>query len=92
MPLFDGIFSSGEPASLFEPEVLCPRRVCSEGKINEVLALQRRDGGWAHIAAETGSGPAAVILAPGRMADRVTATARTLVREDAVQPELLIPE
>jgi pyruvate/2-oxoglutarate/acetoin dehydrogenase E1 component/pyruvate/2-oxoglutarate dehydrogenase complex dihydrolipoamide acyltransferase (E2) component len=92
MTLLDGIFNSGEPAILFEPKALYSQRLYPEGKIDGVLTFHRRDGGWAHIAAENGSGPDVVILAPGGMADRVTAAARTLAEEGAAAAHLLIPE
>ena len=90
-PLLDAIFSSREPAILFEPKTLYPQRVCREGKLDDLLTCRRRDGGWVHITAETAPGPAVAIVVPGGMADRAMAAARALALDDAVQPHILIP-
>ena len=90
-PLLDAIFSSGEPAILFEPKTLYPQRVCREGKLDDLHVCRRLGGGWVHIAAEAAVGPAVVILAPGGVADRAITAARGLALEGAAQPHILIP-
>jgi pyruvate/2-oxoglutarate/acetoin dehydrogenase E1 component/pyruvate/2-oxoglutarate dehydrogenase complex dihydrolipoamide acyltransferase (E2) component len=90
-PLLDAIFSRPEPAILFEPKTLYPRRVCREGKLDDLLACRRLGGSWVHVAAEKAAGPVVVILAPGGMADRAMDAARALAVDDAAQPHILIP-
>jgi pyruvate/2-oxoglutarate/acetoin dehydrogenase E1 component/pyruvate/2-oxoglutarate dehydrogenase complex dihydrolipoamide acyltransferase (E2) component len=90
-PLLDAIFSSGEPAILFEPKTLYPRRVCRECKIDDLLAWRWLGGGWVHVATEKAAGPTVVILASGGMADRAMDAARSLALDGAAQPHVLIP-
>jgi pyruvate/2-oxoglutarate/acetoin dehydrogenase E1 component/pyruvate/2-oxoglutarate dehydrogenase complex dihydrolipoamide acyltransferase (E2) component len=89
--LLDRIFTGGEPAILFEPKALYPQRMCPEGKIDELFTWRRLGGGWAHVAAAAAGGPSVVILAPGGMADRAIAAARSLAADDAAAPHILIP-
>jgi pyruvate/2-oxoglutarate dehydrogenase complex dihydrolipoamide acyltransferase (E2) component/pyruvate/2-oxoglutarate/acetoin dehydrogenase E1 component len=95
-PLLERILGAGEPAILFEPKALYAERIRRPGRLDEMLACEHLDGGWAHIWAHigtsAGTGASVALLAPGGMAAQALDAARALVAEGGVQVHVLVPE
>ena len=88
-----GMLDRGEPGMLFEPKTLYGERTCGRGRLDDVLTLDFLGSGdaWAHVRAEAGTGPNVVLIAPGGTAGRALEAARTLVLEDGVRVNVLVP-
>jgi pyruvate/2-oxoglutarate/acetoin dehydrogenase E1 component len=85
----------GMPAILFEDKTLYTRRVQGPGPLDELFRCDRLAEGcateYAWLHAEDCRRPRCALIAPGGMAERCLAAARTLFLEHELECELLVP-
>jgi pyruvate dehydrogenase E1 component beta subunit len=89
--LLPDILARAEPALLFEDKVLYTRQMFAGGVVDGVFSYDLLDCGTARVFLDDPGACDCVLIAPGGMAHRAVAAARTLMLEDEISCLVLVP-
>jgi pyruvate/2-oxoglutarate/acetoin dehydrogenase E1 component len=91
--LLPHLLSLGEPCMLFEDKVLYTRRAYRQGRLDELFAFDMAGPPpyTARVRLVDGGEPDCTLIAPGGVAHRALSAMRTLLLEDEVTCQLLVP-
>jgi pyruvate/2-oxoglutarate/acetoin dehydrogenase E1 component len=85
------ILATAEPAVLFEDKVLYPQQMLSGGTVDGLISFDVAESGVARAYIGDPEGSDCVLITPGGLAHRAMRAMRTLMIEDEIACQLLVP-
>lgn len=88
--VFAEMFALGEPCLLFEDKVLYTTRMYADGVVDGLFRYDLLPGGTARVFVDPDEVDA-VVIAPGGLADRAIGAARSLLLDEELSCQVLVP-